>query len=113
MLSGCQLTGIGAAEYGYVALHGTGTPLGDPIEMGALGQALALPEEQPHTIAVGSVKSCYGHSEGAAGLTGTMLAIQAPRLQVQSRTPALCCYLNEAAPLWAVLLINRSPSTES
>ena len=72
-------TGVKAADRGYVALHGTGTPLGDPIEMGALGQALASSSKTETThpqLAVGSVKSCYGHSEGAAGLTGTLLAIQ-------------------------------------
>ncbi len=71
--------GVSAADRGYVALHGTGTPLGDPIEMGALGQALATSNKAETTtskLAIGSVKSCYGHSEGAAGLTGTLLAIQ-------------------------------------
>jgi acyl transferase domain-containing protein len=54
-----------------VALHGTGTPLGDPIEVGALGQALqgrGAPRRGVLTLA--AVKSCYGHTEGAAGLTG-------------------------------------------
>lgn len=69
-----------------VALHGTGTPLGDPIETGALGQALsrATTGAQGHTngLTVLSVKSCYGHTEGAAGLTGAILAIQAATHQV-------------------------------
>ena len=62
--------GVEAADRGYVALHGTGTPLGDPIEMGALGQALAATNKSATLmpqLAIGSVKSCYGHSEGAAG----------------------------------------------
>ncbi len=47
-----------AAEVSYVAVHGTGTPLGDPIEVGALAAALA-----PHgshmtqSVALGSVKA--------------------------------------------------------
>lgn len=79
-----MIAGVGAADSGYIALHGTGTPLGDPIEMGALGQALALPSsaESLANLAIGSVKSCYGHSEGAAGLTGSLLAIQALQKQV-------------------------------
>ncbi len=70
-------------------MHGTGTPLGDPIEMGALGQALsarALPASSDSALrqlSIGSVKSCYGHTEGAAGLTGALLALQAMRGQVR------------------------------
>ena len=72
-----------------MAVHGTGTPLGDPIEMGALGQAATrqgLASAMPMTI--GSVKSCYGHTEGCAGLTGALLAIQAMLFQVQPVIPA-------------------------
>ena len=61
----------------YVALHGTGTSVGDPIEVGALGQALlrriegrAVAYAAEVSMALGSPKSCYGHTEGAAGLTG-------------------------------------------
>lgn len=57
----------GPSDVSFVAVHGTGTPLGDPIEVGALGQALA--NSQGSAI-LGSVKACYGHTEGAAGLTG-------------------------------------------
>jgi phthiocerol/phenolphthiocerol synthesis type-I polyketide synthase C len=57
----------------FVAVHGTGTPLGDPIEVGALGQSLSrVPNQQ--LVAVGSVKACYGHTEGTAGLTGNYTA---------------------------------------
>ena len=77
MMHCIPLEGTSAADYGYVALHGTGTPLGDPIEMGALGQALAGSSGSRAAIAIGSVKSCYGHTEGAAGLTGALLAISA------------------------------------
>lgn len=60
----------------YLALHGTGTPLGDPIEVNALGNAVrpARGTQRP-PLALGSVKSCYGHTEGAAGLTGALLAL--------------------------------------
>jgi len=57
-----------------VSLHGTGTPLGDPIEVNALGEALNSTNNRP--LALGSIKSCYGHTEGAAGLTGLFLAIK-------------------------------------
>jgi acyl transferase domain-containing protein len=56
----------------------SGTPLGDPIEVNALGQALrsAVPSPMRPPLLLGSVKSCYGHTEGAAGVTGVFLAIQ-------------------------------------
>ena len=61
------------ADVRYVAVHGTGTPLGDPIEVGALGAALAVKGGSVAGYAappLGSVKACYGHTEGAAGVTG-------------------------------------------
>lgn len=86
-LTQCCHIGVGVSDRGYVALHGTGTPLGDPIEMGALGQALAASKNAltASRLAIGSVKSCYGHSEGAAGLTGTILAVQSLCNQVNLR----------------------------
>lgn len=60
-----------------VAVHGTGTPLGDPIEVGALGQAVGKGAGYTAApVVLSSVKSCYGHTEGAAGLTGLLLAAQ-------------------------------------
>ena len=71
-----------------VSLHGTGTPLGDPIEVGALAAALAsgkLGGGDARVVALGSSKSCYGHTEGTAGLTGALLA--AAGLQQQACAP--------------------------
>ena len=62
------------ADVRFVAVHGTGTPLGDPIEVGALGAALAGKDRDSDAgnlaPTLGSVKACYGHTEGAAGVTG-------------------------------------------
>ena len=61
------------------SLH-VGTPLGDPIEVSALGQALTANkidiEADLQCITLASVKSCFGHTEGAAGLTGALQALQ-------------------------------------
>ena len=55
-------------ELDSVATHGTGTPLGDPIETGAIGSALGnLGGAGRRRLALSSVKATYGHTEGAAG----------------------------------------------
>jgi acyl transferase domain-containing protein/acyl carrier protein len=79
------VAGFAPNQLRYVAVHGTGTPLGDPIEMGALGQASAgLSQQTDRALGLGSVKSCYGHTEGAAGLTGVLLAVMAVEFQVMA-----------------------------
>ena len=40
-------------DVGFVSVHGTGTPLGDPIEVGALGQGLAVPRGQQTHVTLG------------------------------------------------------------
>jgi hypothetical protein len=54
-----------------VAVHGTGTALGDPIEVGALAQVLGATQ----AAVLASVKSCYGHAEGSSGLAGVLMAV--------------------------------------
>ncbi|MFJ8827817.1 SDR family NAD(P)-dependent oxidoreductase, partial [Streptomyces sp. NPDC102467] len=68
--------GIAAAEVGYVELHGTGTPVGDPVEAAALGAALGTPGR---VLRVGSVKTNIGHLEGAAGIVGLLKAVMTVR----------------------------------
>lgn len=53
-----------------VSVHGTGTPLGDPIEVGALGQGLKHTGTESGSILLLSNKACFGHTEGAAGISG-------------------------------------------
>ncbi|MFY1636771.1 SDR family NAD(P)-dependent oxidoreductase [Solwaraspora sp. WMMB335] len=62
--------GIGPREVQYVELHGTGTPVGDPIEAAALGAALGADRPAGAPLLVGSVKTNIGHLEGAAGIAG-------------------------------------------
>ncbi|MEN5090691.1 SDR family NAD(P)-dependent oxidoreductase [Pseudomonas protegens] len=54
----------------YIEAHGTGTALGDPIEIAGLNKALGTAGEQDRHCAIGSVKSNIGHCESAAGIAG-------------------------------------------
>ncbi|MGH3373317.1 MAG: type I polyketide synthase, partial [Actinoallomurus sp.] len=62
--------GVSPADVQYVELHGTGTPVGDPIEAEALGAALGAVRPQDAPLPVGSAKTNVGHLEGAAGIVG-------------------------------------------
>jgi amino acid adenylation domain-containing protein/non-ribosomal peptide synthase protein (TIGR01720 family) len=58
---------------GLIEAHGTGTPIGDPIEMEALKKAFG--SERKNICAVGSVKTNMGHLDAAAGIAGLIKAI--------------------------------------
>jgi NADPH:quinone reductase-like Zn-dependent oxidoreductase/3-oxoacyl-(acyl-carrier-protein) synthase/acyl carrier protein len=60
------------SNLGYIASHGTGTPLGDPIETGAIRKAVSL-KKSKEVFMVGASKTLTGHLEGTAGLAGLML----------------------------------------
>jgi phthiocerol/phenolphthiocerol synthesis type-I polyketide synthase B len=71
--------GVAPAAVEYVEAHGTGTRVGDPIELGALGDVLTFDRDAVARCYVGSVKTNIGHTEGAAGMAGlikTMLAME-------------------------------------
>lgn len=59
----------------YIEAHGTGTVLGDPIEIAALTRAFRLSTDKNQYCAVGSVKSNVGHLDAAAGVTGLIKTI--------------------------------------
>ena len=59
--------GLTPADISYIETHGTGTSLGDPIEIQALGEALGPGHTKDHPLLVGSVKTNLGHLELAAG----------------------------------------------
>ncbi len=72
------IAGVDAGSVQYVETHGTGTPLGDPIELAALA-AVFRDVPADHRCAVGSVKTNIGHLESAAGVASlikTILALE-------------------------------------
>ncbi len=66
--------GVAPAEISYVEVHGTGTALGDPIEIAALDEAFASGNVAPGSCAIGSVKTNIGHLDAAAGVAGLIKA---------------------------------------
>ena len=69
------VAGIGPETVSYVETHGTGTPMGDPIEVAALAEAFR--GAPPGSCAIGSVKTNVGHLDTAAGVAGLIKTVQA------------------------------------
>jgi len=64
------VAGVDPETVGYIETHGTGTPLGDPIEIEALTQAFRAATNKAGFCAIGAVKTNIGHLDAAAGVTG-------------------------------------------
>jgi acyl transferase domain-containing protein/SAM-dependent methyltransferase len=69
------MAGVEPAEVGYVETHGTGTSLGDPIEVNALQAVYGQGRAKDRPLALGSIKTNLGHLETAAGVAGLMKAV--------------------------------------
>ena len=65
-----ERAGVSPAAISYVECHGTGTSLGDPIEVNALCAVLAAGRDAEQPCWLGSVKANLGHLEAAAGMAG-------------------------------------------
>ncbi|MCP4283789.1 MAG: SDR family NAD(P)-dependent oxidoreductase [Gammaproteobacteria bacterium] len=65
-----EVAGIDARTISYLEAHGTGTSLGDPIEMTGLTKAFRKYTQDAQFCAIGSAKSNIGHCESAAGISG-------------------------------------------
>jgi amino acid adenylation domain-containing protein len=73
------VSGIEPETITYVETHGTGTPLGDPIEVAALQEAFRGRGAKKQFCAIGSVKTNIGHLDTAAGITGLIKTVCALR----------------------------------
>lgn len=71
--------GLAGGDVDYLEAHGTGTPLGDPIEVQAAAAAYGASRDADRPLLMGSVKTNIGHLEsasGAAGLIKVVLSLQ-------------------------------------
>ena len=66
--------GVSPSAVGYVETHGTGTALGDPIEVAALANVVSAKRASDSPCLLGAVKSNIGHLEAAAGIAGLIKA---------------------------------------
>jgi acyl transferase domain-containing protein len=69
--------GVQPNDIGYVETHGTGTLLGDPIEVLALSRVYGQGRGSESLVCIGSVKTNFGHLEAAAGIAGLIKAVLA------------------------------------
>jgi len=98
----------------YLETHGTGTPLGDPIEVAAMTQAFRIGTVKTGYCAIGSVKTNVGHLDAAAGIAGlikTVLALHhkvlPPSLNFETPNPEIDFanspfYVNTKLAEWTV-----------
>ena len=91
-----QRARVNPESISYIEAHGTGTPLGDPVEIAALTQAFRTRTKKKRFCAVGSVKTNVGHLDPAAGVASlikTLLALRhkqiPPSLNCENPNPAI------------------------
>ncbi|CAN93351.1 polyketide synthase [Sorangium cellulosum So ce56] len=86
--------GVDPREISYIEAHGTGTSLGDPIEIAGLVRAFGRASDDKQYCAIGSAKSNIGHCESAAGIAGVCKVL----LQMKHRTLAPSLHAAELNP---------------
>ena len=86
--------GVDPHEVSYLESHGTGTSLGDPIEVRAAAAVLCKDRPRELPLAIGSIKTNIGHLEAAAGVAGLLKVVIAlqkgqipPHLHLEKKSP--------------------------
>nr|WP_163655230.1 type I polyketide synthase [Listeria sp. PSOL-1] len=74
-----EKAGVNPLDVGLIEAHGTGTAVGDQIELNALTDVFLDNGSKPGSIKLGSVKSQIGHTKCAAGVAGLMKAVNSVR----------------------------------
>jgi len=109
----------------YVETHGTGTPLGDPIEIAALTQAFRAKTDKKGYCAISCVKTNIGHLDAASGVSGLIKAVLAlkhqfipPLLHFETPNPKLDLanspfYINTELSEWKTVDLPRRAGVSS
>ncbi|NMO18894.1 SDR family NAD(P)-dependent oxidoreductase [Pyxidicoccus fallax] len=91
-----NVSGVTADSIDYIECHGTGTPVGDPIEITALTQAFRTQTQKSGFCRIGSVKTNIGHLDTAAGVASFIKVVQmlkhrqmAPSLNYEKPNPQI------------------------
>jgi len=118
LLDTYRRSGIDPSRVGYIEAHGTGTPLGDPIETEGLKLAFeelytdSMNVFVPGSCGVSSVKTNIGHLEAAAGIAGVLKMIMSLQEGIKPGNPNLTkankylrlsdspFYLQEKSAIW-------------
>jgi acyl transferase domain-containing protein len=67
-----EIAGLSPGTVSYIEGHGTSTKVGDVVELQSMADVLTESNLPPHAVAIGSVKSNFGHLKGAAGAAGLL-----------------------------------------
>jgi acyl transferase domain-containing protein len=120
-----SLAGVEPETVGYIEAHGTGTTLGDPVEIAALTQAFGAGSGSKNFCAIGSVKTNIGHLDAAAGVASLIKAALAlrhgtipPSLHFESPNPMIDFangpfFVNAKAREWKTVAMPRRAGVSS
>lgn len=75
LLKAWENAGIGPEAISYIEAHGTGTKLGDSIEIDGINRAFKRYTSKRHFCAIGSVKTNIGHLDSVSGISGLIKAV--------------------------------------
>ena len=89
-----KMAGVTADSISYIEAHGTGTPVGDPIEVAALNRAFRSTTNAQHFCSLGTAKGNVGHLDVAAGAAGLIKTV----LQIENRTIPGLLHFNKPNP---------------
>ncbi|GAA4656456.1 type I polyketide synthase [Streptomyces youssoufiensis] len=87
-----KAAGVRPHDISYIEAHGTGTPLGDPIEIGAITSVFSESHSPSNPVTIGSLKTNIGHMESAAGIGGLV------KTALQMRESTIFPHLNFTTP---------------
>lgn len=122
---GIEISGVSCESIRMVETHGTGTTLGDPLEVAALTQAFRTQTDRKQFCAIGSVKTNIGHANAAAGIASLIKAtlsvengvipasLHCDQLNPVLSLPRTPFYVNSKAESWPIDGLPRRAAVNS